>query len=228
MNHANGAVRASGTNAPAVPDRLLALTTEALAFVFRDRAEGMARQWLAGVPLSSSNEQSVLARSLALELALSVPSLKGTTAFDRLARAMKGRPPEDAAAVMLLRRSRLRYRGFSARGSKIWRPARHCPCCLLRPQTPWATTWYSAASRRPRIDTSLRRERWFRSMTARWRSHAVSCALAGGGSATQSGAPRPSIATSSATAHRRLIGAARLERGNPSFRSSQMAIPSML
>ena len=39
----------------------------------------------------------MLARSLALELALSMPSLKGTTAFDRLARAMKGRPPEDAA-----------------------------------------------------------------------------------------------------------------------------------
>ena len=86
--------------------RLLALTTEALAVVSRDRAEGMARQWLAGGYFSNSNEQAVLARSLALELALSVPSLKGTTAFDRLARAMKGRPSEDAAAVTLLRRSR--------------------------------------------------------------------------------------------------------------------------
>jgi hypothetical protein len=113
MNHANGGVRVSGANAPVVPDRLLALTTEALAFVSRDRAEGMARQWLAGVPLSNSNEQSVLARSLALELALSVPSLKGTTAFDRLARAMQGRPPEDAAAVTLLRRSRLRLSRLS-------------------------------------------------------------------------------------------------------------------
>ena len=65
------------------------------------------------VPLSNSNEQSVLARSLALELVLSVPSLKGTTAFDRLARAMKGRPPEDAAAVTLLRRSRLRLARLS-------------------------------------------------------------------------------------------------------------------
>jgi hypothetical protein len=73
----------------------------------------MARQWLAGVPFSNSNEQSVLARSLALELALSVPSLKRTTAFDRLARAMKGPPPEDAAAVMLLRRSRLRLSQLS-------------------------------------------------------------------------------------------------------------------
>ena len=108
MNHANGGVRVSGANAPVVPDRLLALTTEALAFVSRDRAEGMARRWLAGVPLSNSNEQSVLARSLALELALSVPSVKGTTAFDRLARAMKDRSPENAAAVTLLRRSRLR------------------------------------------------------------------------------------------------------------------------
>jgi hypothetical protein len=72
MNHVNGGVRASGAIAPVVPDELLALTTEALAFVSRDRAEGMARQGLAGVPLSNSNEQSVLARSLALELALSV------------------------------------------------------------------------------------------------------------------------------------------------------------
>ena len=113
MNHANGGVRAGGADAPVVPDRLLALTTEALAFVSRARAEGMARQWLAGVPLSNSNEQSVLAKSLALELALSVPSLKGTTAFDRLARAMKGRPPEDAAAVTLLRESRLRLSRLS-------------------------------------------------------------------------------------------------------------------
>ena len=42
-----------------------------------------------------------------------MPSLKGTTAFDRLARAMKGRPPEDAAAVTLLRRSRLRLSRLS-------------------------------------------------------------------------------------------------------------------
>src|ERR1700674_3860621 len=114
MNHANGGVAVRGANAPVVPGRLLALTTEALAFVSRDRAEGMARQWLAGVPLSIGNEQSVLAKSLALELALSVPSLKGTTAFDRLARAMKGRRPEDAAAVTLLRRSRLRLARLSS------------------------------------------------------------------------------------------------------------------
>jgi hypothetical protein len=114
MNHANGGAAVSGANAQEVPDKLLALTTEALAFASRERAEGMARQWLAGVPLSNRNEQSVLARSLALELALSVPSLKGTTAFDRLARAMKGRPPEDAAAVTLLCRGRLRLARLSS------------------------------------------------------------------------------------------------------------------
>ena len=66
MNHANGGIRAGGANVPVVPDRLLALTTEALAFVSRDRAESMARQWLAGVPFSNSNEQQpVLARSTA-------------------------------------------------------------------------------------------------------------------------------------------------------------------
>jgi Protein of unknown function (DUF2786) len=114
MNHANGGAAVNGANAQDVPDRLLALTTEALAFISRERAEGMARQWLAGA-LSNGSEQSVLARSLALELALSVPSsLTGTTAFDRLARAMKGRPPEDAAAVTLLRRSRLRLARLSS------------------------------------------------------------------------------------------------------------------
>ena len=100
--------------------------------VSRDRAEGMARQWLAGVALSNSNEQSVLARALALELALIVPSLKGTTAFDRLARAMKGRPPEDAAAVTLLRRSRLRLSRLSGETFEDLATGETLPCCLLR------------------------------------------------------------------------------------------------
>jgi hypothetical protein len=47
------------------------------------------------------------------ELALIVPSITGTTAFDRLARAMKGRPPEDVAAAALLRRSRIRLARIS-------------------------------------------------------------------------------------------------------------------
>src|SRR5436305_4864886 len=39
---------------------------------------------------------------------------------------------------------------------------------------------------------------------------------------------RSSTGTSSATAHRRLIGEAQLEEGDPSFRSSRIAIRSML
>ena len=228
MNHANGGVRAGGANARVVPDRLLALTTEALAFVSRDRAEGMARQWLAGAPFSIGNEQSVLARSLSLELALSVPSLKGITAFDRLARAMKGRPPEDTAAVTLLRRSRLRLSRLSGERFEDLATGETLP---LLPTPPSDAVGNNVAF--GRFSTTedgyilATRERWFCSMTARWRSHAVLCAPAGGGSAIQSAAPRPSTGTSSATAHRRLIGAARLEGGNPSFRSSQTAIPSM-
>jgi hypothetical protein len=98
-----------------IPDRLSALSTEALAFVVRDKAEAMARQWLGGTPSSAETPQWLVARSLALELALSVPSLMGTTAFDRLARAMKGRSPDDIAAAALLRRSRIRLARISGR-----------------------------------------------------------------------------------------------------------------
>jgi Protein of unknown function (DUF2786) len=108
MRHVDGGCGAANATAQGVADKLLALTTEALAFVSRDRAEGMARQWLAGTHLSNKDEQAALARSLALELALSVPSLSGKTAFDRLARVTKERSPADIAAVTLLRRSRPR------------------------------------------------------------------------------------------------------------------------
>ena len=91
-----------------LPERLTALSREALAFVARDKAEAMARHWLSGSPLATQTPQWLVASSLALELALSVPSVMGTTAFDRLARAMKGRPPDEVAAAALLRRSQLR------------------------------------------------------------------------------------------------------------------------
>jgi hypothetical protein len=98
-----------------IPNRLSALSTEALAFVALDRAEAMARQWLGGNPSSAHAPLWPVARSLALELALSVPSVMGTTAFDRLARAMKGRSPDDIAAAALLRRSRIRLARISGR-----------------------------------------------------------------------------------------------------------------
>jgi Protein of unknown function (DUF2786) len=98
-----------------IPNRLSALSTEALAFVALDRAEAMARQWLGGNPSSAHAPLWPVARSLALELALSVPSVMGTTAFDRLARAMKGRSRDDIAAAALLRRSRIRLARISGR-----------------------------------------------------------------------------------------------------------------
>jgi GNAT superfamily N-acetyltransferase len=98
-----------------ISDRLSALSAEALAFVSRDKTETMARQWLGGHPSFAETPQWLVARSLALELALSEPSLMGATAFDRLARAMKGRPPDDIAAATLLRRSRIRLARLSDR-----------------------------------------------------------------------------------------------------------------
>src|SRR5689334_23139926 len=98
-----------------IPDRLSALSTEALAFVARDKADAMACQWLGGTLSAAQAPQWPIAQSLALELALSVPSFTGTTAFDRLARAMKGRPPDDVAGAALLRRSRIRLARISGR-----------------------------------------------------------------------------------------------------------------
>jgi hypothetical protein len=97
----------------AIPDRLAALSAEALAFVARDKADAMARQWLDGYPSFADTPQWPAACSLAVGLGLSVPSLMGATAFDRLARAMKGRSPDDIAAVALLRRSRIRLARLS-------------------------------------------------------------------------------------------------------------------
>ena len=96
-------------------DRLPALGAEALTFLARDRADAMAREWLGGTLSAVQSPQWRLAQSLALELALSLPSTMGTTAFDRLARDMKGRPPDDIAAAALLRRGRIRLARLSGR-----------------------------------------------------------------------------------------------------------------
>jgi hypothetical protein len=96
-------------------DRLSALGAEAMAFVARDEAEATARQWLGGTLAAVQAPQWPLARSLAMELALSVPTLMGSTAFDRLAREMKGGSPDDTTAAALLRRSRIRLAHISGR-----------------------------------------------------------------------------------------------------------------
>jgi hypothetical protein len=108
MNHISGATHAGLAEGNGIPGRLLALNTEALAFVARDKAEKQARQWLSGVPWIVHDGHWAIARSLALEVALIAPSLMGSTAFDRLARGMKGRPAEDLAAVAMLRRNQPR------------------------------------------------------------------------------------------------------------------------
>ena len=229
MNHSNGGAAASGANAREVSDKLLALTTEALAFISRERAEGMARQWLAGVPLSNGSEQSVLARSLALELALSVPSsLTGTTAFDRLARAMKGRPPEDAAAVTLLRRSRLRLARLSRERFEDLATGEILPLLSTPPS--------DAVGNNTAFGRFTTTEEGYILATGTLvllDDDALAVARGfvrpgGRGSAIRSAAPRPSTGTSSATARRRRIGAVRLAEGNPSCRSSRIAIRSML
>lgn len=98
-----------------LPDRLLALSNEAAAFVARDKAEATARQWLTGIPVPDQHPLRMLARTLARELALTTPSMMGVTAFDRLARALKGRPVDDVAAATLLRRGRFRLARLSGR-----------------------------------------------------------------------------------------------------------------
>ena len=113
MNHISGAACAGTESEEGISARLLALNTEALSFVPRDKAEHLARQWLSGVPWIVHDGHWAFARSLALEVALITPSLTGSTAFDRLARGMKGRPADDIAAVALLRRSQPRLARLS-------------------------------------------------------------------------------------------------------------------
>jgi hypothetical protein len=112
MNHISSAGMAGQDGRSA---RLLALNAEALAFIARDKAENMARQWLSGVPWIVHEGHWIIARSLALEVALITSSITGSTAFDRLARGMKGRPADDLAALALLRRSQPRLARLSGR-----------------------------------------------------------------------------------------------------------------
>jgi hypothetical protein len=105
MNHISGAAHDEMTGAAGISGSLHALNTEALSFVPRDKAETLARQWLSGVPWIVHDGHWTIARLLALEVALITSSLTGSTAFDRLARGMKGRSADDLAALALLRRS---------------------------------------------------------------------------------------------------------------------------
>ncbi len=100
MNHINAGVR---TKLAELSDILLALSLEVLSFVPSDKIENQARQWLSGVPWIVHEGHWTAARSMAVELALITPSLLGTKAFDRLARANQRRPPDESAALSLMR-----------------------------------------------------------------------------------------------------------------------------
>ncbi|MGE0224411.1 MAG: DUF2786 domain-containing protein [Acetobacteraceae bacterium] len=88
------------------------LCAEAQGFVPRDRVERMMRQWLAraaavqGEPPEDARVKR--AEELAQELAASTPSMTGTTAFDRLARSVGNRSPQEAALLTALRRAQYR------------------------------------------------------------------------------------------------------------------------
>lgn len=88
--------------------RLRVLSKDAQAFMPRDKADQLTRQWRQRPRLAGADPEWDHARELAIELLLVTPSLLGVTAFDRFARAMGGRSPEDQQAVALHRASRHR------------------------------------------------------------------------------------------------------------------------
>ncbi len=107
--------------------RLVALTEEAWGFVAQDKVEGLARRFLSGVGWVVHGGHWEVARFLAREIVSMTPSMLGSTAFDRLARAMKGRSGEDVQAVDLSRRSqflagRLDGARFLPLGTGVARP----------------------------------------------------------------------------------------------------------
>ena len=111
------------------------LCEEAAAFIPADRVPGLLREWLpSGERHGRGSEEGRhpgFAIFLAKELALSMPSLLGVTAFDRLARAGGRRSPQEAEMLTALRRSRYRVLGHQ-RGQWIDRVTGE-PVPLARP-----------------------------------------------------------------------------------------------
>lgn len=88
-----------------IEQRLDALYVRAAGFVAPDRIEGLLRQLLKSLDHFSARVDLPLL--LATTLAVNTPSMNGSTAFDRMAKA-GGYAPEDADLVMALRRARYR------------------------------------------------------------------------------------------------------------------------
>ena len=91
--------------APTIEQRLDALYARATGFVAPGRIEGLLRQLLKSMDYFSGRVDTPLL--FATTLAVNTPSMNGSTAFDRMAKA-GGYPPEDADLVAALRRARYR------------------------------------------------------------------------------------------------------------------------
>ncbi len=122
MDLFSGMKRAGRADKNTIGVRVLALTAEALSFVAEDKVRQQTGKLLCGVAgffdeSSDVNAEKLanIALVLATELVLVTPSLTGLTAFDRLARTLKGRSAEDLAAVALLRQSRHRLARIAGR-----------------------------------------------------------------------------------------------------------------
>jgi Protein of unknown function (DUF2786) len=97
------------------------LSLTATNFLPKAKAEATVRQWLAGIPEPSDEDEFVRlygnAVLLAMALALFTPSLSGQTAIDRFARQHKPTGRDDLAAIEALRRSRFRLLSLEAHRS---------------------------------------------------------------------------------------------------------------
>jgi len=90
-----------------------ALCDAAIQFVPNERGARMMHKWVAGASdgeMSEHRQMCMLADSLLLsaDLLLSQPSASGSTAFDRMAKAMAGAKATKAAALAALRAARFR------------------------------------------------------------------------------------------------------------------------
>ncbi len=83
------------------------LLVSGMQFVARERGEATVRKWLSRRDIEEISEERMVAMAadamlLSADLLLSLPSVSGTTAFDRLARSRAGAPPAEKAAIDLL------------------------------------------------------------------------------------------------------------------------------
>ena len=123
---------------PTIEQRLDALYVRAAGFVAPGRIEGLLRQLLKSLDHFSSRVDLPLL--LATTLAVNTPSMNGSTAFDRMAKA-GGYPPEDADLVAALRRARYRLiqqtkgacRDFATGASLSLRPDKRIESSLGAP-----------------------------------------------------------------------------------------------